>query len=109
MRVVVSYRRSTDNRRRPFHSISLGNARAGDPACSAALKGAGQCLRPHLDRADCGSEVGIVGRMRQILASRISTVRPRKPGQEPSMRARNHFPRLLAWVLVAAGLFALEG
>ena len=39
---------------------------------------------------------------------RLEQSRPSKPGQERSMRVRNHFPRLLAGILLAAGLFALE-
>jgi polar amino acid transport system substrate-binding protein len=43
------------------------------------------------------------------LAGRIGVVRPHKPGQEQSMKVRNHCPRLLAGMLVAAGLCALAG
>jgi polar amino acid transport system substrate-binding protein len=64
-------------------------------------------LRPN--RTDRGSRAGIAGRSRRISTGRIGAVRPRKPGQEQSMRANNHFPRLMAGILVAAGLFALEG
>jgi polar amino acid transport system substrate-binding protein len=58
------------------------------------------------NRADSGSEVGIA---RRILVTRTGAVRLLEPGQEHSMKVANHFPRLLAGILLAAGLFALGG
>jgi polar amino acid transport system substrate-binding protein len=43
------------------------------------------------------------------LASRFRIVRPRKPDQEPSMRVRNPYLRLLAGIVFATGWFAVGG
>ena len=53
------------------------------------------------------SEVGIAGPIAPNIG-RPHRPSPRKPGQEHEHEVRNHFPRLLAGILLAAGLCALE-